>query len=213
MEITMEGSDRIRILLVDDHPSYVEGLRMLLEGGTEDLEVVGTATDSNSALEMVGAQLPDLVLMDIKMPGGDGIEAAQKIREEFPVVKVAMLTISDEDEDVYEAMRAGASGYLPKQLDVDELVAAVRAIARGQVVVSPVVADRLLEGEPAPVRLTPGERKLLGLVAEGSDNASIASELNISESTLKRNLRNVIEKLHVENRVQAAVLASKKGWI
>lgn len=209
----MEGSERIRILLVDDHPSYVEGLRMLLEGGAEDLEVVGTATDGEAAIETVRLEMPDLVLMDIKMPGGDGIEAAQRIREEFPVVKVAMLTVSDEDEDVYEAMRSGASGYLPKQVDVDELVAAVRAIARGQVVVSPLVANRLLEGESPPVRLTSGDRRLLGLVAEGRDNPSIAAELNISESTLKRNLRNVIEKLHVENRVQAAVLASKKGWI
>lgn len=208
------GSESIRVVIVDDHPSYARGLGMLLGSVADDIEVVATANNGGGALEQVRTHLPDIVLMDIRLPGADGIEATKEIRQMFPVVKVVMLTVSEDDKDVYEAMRAGASGYLPKQVDAEEIVAALRAISRGQVVVSPLVADKLLAGDSEEsVPLSEWEREVLRLVAEGNDNASIGKKLSVSESTIKRNLRNIVEKLHLHNRVQAAVYAAKKGWI
>ncbi|MFN2611489.1 MAG: response regulator [Actinomycetota bacterium] len=209
-----EGSDRIRVVVVDDHPSYAQGLEMLLRSVVDDIEVVAIAKDHKSAIDAVRTHLPDVVLMDIRMPGADGIEITKQIRESFPVVKVVMLTASEDDQDVFDAMSLGASGYLPKQIEVEELVAAIRSISAGQVVISPQVAGKLLgqtTGEAVP--LTESERELLRLVAEGHDNAKIAEVMSVSESTLKRNLRNILEKLHLHNRIQAAVYAAKKGWI
>lgn len=206
--------EQIRIVVVDDHPSYAKGLEMLLRDVSSDIRVIKTAKTGAEAIRAVGEHLPDLVLMDIRMPERDGIETTKAIREQFPVVKVVMLTVSEEDQDVYDAMRLGASGYLPKQIEVEELIAAIRSIHSGQVVISPVVAGKLLgQGSQEEVPLTESERDLLKLVAEGHENVQIAEMLSISESTLKRNLRNILEKLHLHNRVQAAVYAAKKGWI
>lgn len=212
-DVSESGRDqRIRIVVVDDHPSYTEGLRLLFES-TDTIEVAGTSTKAEAAIELIGKELPDIVLMDIHMPEEDGIKATKTIKEMFPVVKVVMLTVSEDDQDIYEAMRAGASGYLPKEVEVDELITALAAIHQGQVVVSPQVAGKLLSGEDTENALTAFERDLLRLVAEGHDNAAIGRKLLISESTVKRNLRNVVEKLHLQNRVQAAVYAAKRGWI
>ena len=200
--------------MVDDHPSYAKGLEMLLKSVVDDIEVVGIAKDHKAAIEAVKEHLPDVVLMDIRMPGADGIEVTKQIREQFPVVKVVMLTVSEDDQDVYDAMSLGASGYLPKQIEVEELIAAIRSISAGQVVISPLVAGKLLgQTMNDAVPLTEQERDLLRLVAEGHDNAKIAEMMAVSESTLKRNLRNILEKLHLHNRIQAAVYAAKKGWI
>jgi DNA-binding NarL/FixJ family response regulator len=206
--------DRIRLVVVDDHPSYAHGLEMLLKSIAGDIEVVGVATDHDAALEMIGSQLPDIVLMDIRMPGSDGLVTTAQVRDMFPVVKVVMLTASEEDEDIFEAMRLGASGYLPKNIEVEELVSAVRAINRGQVVISPTVAGKFLNLEHSEATpLLDSERELLKLIAEGYENTEIAARLSFSESTVKRHLRNILEKLQLHNRVQAAVYAAKKGWI
>ncbi len=188
---------------------------MLLESVGGVVDVVGTASSGERVVELVREALPDVVLLDIRMPGSDGIETARRVHAEFPIVKIVMLTVSEDDKDVYEAMRAGASGYLPKQVEVEELIAALRAIHRGQVVVSPLVANKLLAGESEDeaVGLTNLERQMLKLVADGYDNAYIARDMSVSESTVKRNLRNIVEKLHLHNRVQAAVYAARKGWI
>lgn len=210
----MNDQRSIKVVIVDDHPSYAKGLDMLLRTLAPDVRVVGLAGDAKGALDQIATHLPDIVLMDIKMPDGDGIEATRLIREMFPIVKVVMLTVSEDDQDVYDAMRLGASGYLPKQIEVEELVSAIRSIHGGQVVISPIVAGKLLrQSNEEVVPLTDGEKDLLRLVAEGHDNARIAEILAVSESTLKRNLRNILEKLQLHNRIQAAVYAAKKGWI
>lgn len=204
----------IRVVVVDDHPSYAKGLQMLLASELANIDVVGLATSGAEGLDVVGRLLPDVVLMDIRMPSLGGIETTRLIKEQFPVVKVVMLTVSEDDQDVYDAMRLGASGYLPKQIEVEDLVSAIRSIHAGQVVISPLVAGKLLgHSHEEAVPLTDGDRELLRLVAEGYDNAKIAEALSVSESTLKRNLRNILEKLQLHNRVQAAVYAAKKGWI
>lgn len=204
----------IRVVVVDDHPSYAKGLEMLLRNLAHDIRVVGIARDRKEAIDQVREHLPDLVLMDIKMPGSDGIEVTKELREMFPVVKVVMLTVSEDDQDVYDAMRLGASGYLPKQIEVEELITAIRSIHGGQVVISPLVAGKLLyQSSDDVIPLSDPERDLLKLVAEGHDNARIAEIMSVSESTLKRNLRNILEKLQLHNRIQAAVYAAKKGWI
>ena len=205
--------DEIRIVIADDHPSYAKGIGLLLKSMAQEIELVGTAGSAAEVIKLVETSVPDLVLMDIQMPGG-GIEATSQISEEFPAVKVVMLTVSEDDEDIFDAMKAGASGFLPKQVEVDELVAAIRAVHRGQVVVSPLVADKLLRSAPNErAELTEVERSLLKLVAEGRDNPDIGREMGMSEATVKRVLKNVVEKLHLHNRVQAAVYAAKKGWV
>lgn len=207
------AGDEIRIVIADDHPSYARGVGLLLKSMAEEIELVGTAGSAAEVIKLVETSVPDLVLMDIQMPGG-GIEATRQISEDFPAVKVVMLTVSEDDEDIFDAMKAGASGFLPKQVEVDELVAAIRAVHRGQVVVSPLVADKLLRSAPDErAELTEVERSLLKLVAEGRDNPDIGREMGMSEATVKRVLKNVVQKLHLHNRVQAAVYAAKKGWV
>jgi len=207
------AGDEIRIVIADDHPSYARGVGLLLKSMAPEIELVGTAGSAAEAIKLVETSVPDLILMDIQMPGG-GIEATRQISEEFPAVKVVMLTVSEDDEDIFASMKAGASGFLPKQVEVDELVAAIRAVHRGQVVVSPLVADKLLRSAPDErAELTDVERSLLKLVAEGRDNPDIGREMGMSEATVKRVLKNVVQKLHLHNRVQAAVYAAKKGWV
>jgi len=208
-----EEVDEIRVVIADDHPSFARGVGLLLNSMAQEIELVGTAGSAAEVIKLVETSVPDLVLMDIQMPGG-GIEATRRISEEFPAVKVLMLTVSEDDEDIFDAMKAGASGFLPKQVEVDELLAAIRAVHRGQVVVSPLVADKLLRSAPDErAELTEVEHSLLKLVAEGRDNPDIGREMGMSEATVKRVLKNVVEKLHLHNRVQAAVYAAKKGWV
>ena len=208
-----EEVDEIRVVIADDHPSFARGVGLLLNSMAQEIELVGTAGSAAEVIKLVETSVPDLVLMDIQMPGG-GIEATGQISREFPAVKVLMLTVSEDDEDIFDAMKAGASGFLPKQVEVDELLAAIRAVHRGQVVVSPLVADKLLRSAPDErAELTEVEHSLLKLVAEGRDNPDIGREMGMSEATVKRVLKNVVEKLHLHNRVQAAVYAAKKGWV
>jgi len=204
---------KITVVVVDDHPSYSKGLAMLLAATDEDIEVVATATDHDEAISAVGTHLPDLVLVDIHMPGTNGIEITKKIRHMFPVVRVAMLTVSEIEAHVVEALRCGASGFLLKDMEVEELASTIHAIHDGQVVVSPSIAGKLLATPPEGDPLSDSDCQLLKLVAEGLENGEIARIMSMSESTLKRSLRNILEKLQVHTRIEAAVYAAKRGLI
>ncbi|MGE5617826.1 MAG: response regulator [Sphingomonadaceae bacterium] len=213
----------LRILLVDDHSLFRAGMASLLTS-REGFEVVGQAADGAAAVEAARALRPDLVLMDLHMPGTNGIEATRRIRAELPEVKVVVLTVSDRDEDLFEAIKNGAHGYLLKNLEPEELFDYLAGISRGEAPISRAMASRLLAEfaaqaararEAPPVEpideLTGREREVLKLVAAGATNKEIAARLTLTENTVKNHLRNILEKLHLENRVQAAAYALKMG--
>ncbi|MEU0570099.1 response regulator transcription factor [Nonomuraea sp. NPDC005983] len=219
----------IRVLLVDDQPLLRTGFRLILEA-EPDITVVGQAGDGKDAQEQTRALLPDVVLMDIRMPGVDGIEATRRIvREAAPsahVPKVLVLTTFDLDEYIVEALRSGASGFLLKDVPPDELVQAIRVVAGGDAIVAPSVTRRLLdrfakrlpssyeEATPARLdRLTERELEVLRLIAKGMSNAEIAAKLVVSETTVKTHVGNVLTKLGLRDRVQAVVLAYETGLI
>ncbi|MFC4121118.1 response regulator [Nonomuraea zeae] len=219
----------IRVLLVDDQPLLRTGFRLILEA-EPDLTVVGQAGDGKDAQEQTRALLPDVVLMDIRMPGVDGIEATRRIvREAAPsahVPKVLVLTTFDLDEYIVEALRSGASGFLLKDVPPDELVQAIRVVAAGDAIVAPSVTRRLLDRfakrlpsayeQAAPARLdrlTERELEVLRLIAKGMSNAEIAAKLVVSETTVKTHVGNVLTKLGLRDRVQAVVLAYETGLI
>ena len=211
----------MRVLLVDDHALFRKGLASLI-GPLEDMEVVGEAGDGREALERARELMPDLILMDIQMPGWDGLKATQLIKEEMPYVKIVMLTISDEDKDLFEAIKSGAQGYLLKNIEPEELFELLRGVYRGEAPISGLTAARILdefarlaEKETwVPIagnNLTPREKEVLQLVAQGATNKEIASQLFIAENTVKNHLRNILAKLHLQNRVQAAAYALREG--
>ncbi|PFG41085.1 LuxR family two component transcriptional regulator [Georgenia soli] len=209
----------IKVLLVDDQPLLRTGFSMVLEC-EPDLTVVGEAADGAVALSQVRALQPDVVLMDIRMPNMDGIEATRRLTAAGPVPKVLVLTTFDHDEYVVEALRAGASGFLLKDVPADDLVEAVRVVHRGEAIVAPSVTRRLLDrfAEQLPTAtaptvapdfsdLTEREHEVLLLVAKGMSNAEIAAHLVVSETTVKTHVSNVLAKLGLRDRVQAVVLA------
>lgn len=219
----------IRVLLVDDQPLLRTGFRLILEA-EPDITVVGQAGDGKDAQEQTRALLPDVVLMDIRMPGVDGIEATRRIVREAGagahVPKVLVLTTFDLDEYIVEALRAGASGFLLKDVPPDELVQAIRVVAAGDAIVAPSVTRRLLDrfsaklpsayqqATPARLdRLTERELEVLRLIAKGMSNAEIAAKLVVSETTVKTHVGNVLTKLGLRDRVQAVVLAYETGLI
>ena len=216
----------IRAMIVDDHALFRRGLEMVLEEEA-DIEIVGQASDGSEAVEKAGESLPDVVLMDIRMPRSSGIEACRAMKEVAPSAKIVMLTISDEEEDLFEAIRAGASGYLLKDLPLDEVAETVRAVHGGQSLINPSMAGKLLSefatlarrdtGErvqqvPAP-RLTEREMQVLKLVARGMNNRDIAKELFISENTVKNHVRNILEKLQIHSRMEAVMVAVREKLI
>lgn len=204
--------DRIRIGILDDYPAFARGLELVLSE-TADIEVVGTASRAEDAEQLVERWAPHIVLMDVRLPTGrEGIEATKRICARFPETKVLMLSASEEGLDVREALDAGASGYLIKRADVDELLSAIRTVSAGEVVISPA-ALRVLLDHADDVQLDDAERELLALVAEGLDVAEIARRMSVSESTLKRRFQAVVDKLPVDNRIEAAVYAALHGWI
>jgi len=218
--------DPIRVLVVDDHALFRRGLEMVL-AEEADIEVVGEASDGAEAVEKAGQALPDVVLMDIRMPRSSGIEACRAMKELSPSVKIVMLTISDEEEDLFEAIRAGASGYLLKDIPYDEVADVVRAVHGGQSLINPSMAAKLLaefaalatrgeseraEQVPAP-RLTDREIEVLKLVARGMNNRDIAKELFISENTVKNHVRNILEKLQIHSRMEAVMIAVRENLI
>ncbi|OFX13845.1 MAG: DNA-binding response regulator [Armatimonadetes bacterium RBG_19FT_COMBO_69_19] len=205
----------MRVLIVDDHQLFRRGVSSLL-AGREDIEVVGEANNGAEAVERARELMPDVVLMDIKMPELDGLAATKQLKAEMPYVRIMMLTVSETDEDLFEAIKAGASGYLLKNVDPDHLVASVLQVQRGEVPIAPTMAAKILRElttpSEAPIQsLTSRERQVLELLASGMANKEIAFTLKISENTVKNHLRNILEKLHLQNRVQAALYAVRMG--
>ncbi len=202
----------IRVLVVDDHPVVRAGLAGLL-AGEPDLDVVGEAGDGAEAVRLVGELRPDVVLMDLRMPVLDGVAATEAVRAGHPGVRVLVLTTYESDGDILRAVEAGATGYLLKDTPRDQLVAGIRAAARGETVLAPSVASRLVSqvrGGPAE-RLTPRELDVLAGVARGLSNAGIGRELFIGEATVKTHLLRVFAKLGVDDRTRAVTVALERG--
>ncbi|MGO9293325.1 MAG: response regulator [Streptosporangiaceae bacterium] len=219
-------AEPIRTLIVDDHALFRRGLEMVL-AAESDIELVGEASDGAEAVQKVGEVLPDIVLMDIRMPRSSGIEACRAMKDVVPSAKIVILTNSDEEEDLFEAIRAGASGYLLKDIPLDEVAGTVRAVHGGQSLINPSMAGKLLtefaslarrdtddraEEVPAP-KLTEREMQVLKLIARGMNNRDIAKELFISENTVKNHVRNILEKLQIHSRMEAVMVAVREKLI
>jgi DNA-binding NarL/FixJ family response regulator len=213
------GGEPIRVAVVDDQELFRRGLTMLL-GVEEDIEVVGEAGDGVAATELAGSAVPDVILMDVRMPKRSGIEACVAIKEVAPTARIIMLTVSDEEADLYDAVKNGASGYLLKDSSIDEVAQAIRVVADGQSLISPSMAIKLLDEfkqmsrsdrqqVPSP-RLTDRELEVLKLVAQGLNNREIAKRLFISENTVKNHVRNILEKLQLHSRMEAVMYAVRE---
>jgi two-component system, NarL family, response regulator LiaR len=205
----------IRLLLVDDHAVVRQGLRMFLSLDP-DFEIVGEATDGNAALKLARELQPDVVLMDLLMPGMDGIEATGILRREMPDIEVIALTSVLEDSSVVGAIRAGAIGYLLKDTEANELIRAIKAAAGGQVQLSPQAAARLMRevrAPESPEALTERETEVLRLLAQGQSNKEIARDLSIGEKTVKTHVSSILGKLNVSSRTQAALYAVRIGLV
>jgi NarL family two-component system response regulator LiaR len=201
----------IRVLIADDHAVVRQGLRTFL-GLQEDIEVVGEAADGKEALTAAERLAPDVVLVDLVMPGGDGIEAIRRLRERVPAARAIVLSSFVDDDKLLPAVRAGAAGYLLKDVQPQELVAAIRTVHGGGALLHPSVAARLME-ELAGDPLTPREREVLGLIGRGMSNKRIARELGIAEKTVKAHVSSVLAKLGVADRTQAALYAARHGLV
>jgi DNA-binding NarL/FixJ family response regulator len=204
----------IRVLIADDHPVVRDGLRGML-GGQDDLEVIGEAADGQEAVRLAMAMRPDVVLMDLRMPTLDGVTATERLLDAVPGVAVLVLTTYDTDADILRAVEAGATGYLLKDTPREELFRAVRAAARGQSVLDPTVARRLM-GQlrtPGPDALTPREIEVLTLVARGASNREVGERLFLSEATVKTHLVHAFAKLGVGDRTAAVTAALERRII
>ncbi len=213
----------IRVLVADDQELIRTGFSVILSA-QDDLEVVAEAADGDQAVELARAHRPDVVLMDVRMPRVDGIAATRRIVEQLPATRVLVLTTFDLDEHVHDALDAGASGFLLKDVTRDELVRAVRVVAAGDALLAPSVTRRLLSSfaasrrppstpDPALARLTPREREVLLLLARGSSNAEIAGQLYVSDQTVKSHVSGVLQKLALRDRVHAVVYAYEAGLV
>lgn len=211
---------RIRVLLADDHTLFRRALANLL-AAEPDFEVVGEAGDGMQALAMALESMPDVILMDLSMPVMDGLEATRQIKAQIPYAKIVMLTVSDQEQNLFEAVKAGAVGYLLKKIEPRALASALRGVAIGEASVSRLMAARLLsefarqanERGCASASLSSRECEVLDGVARGKSNKEIAAALAISDNTVKNHLKNILEKLHLENRVQAATYALRTGLV
>ncbi len=209
----------LRLLLVDDHALFREGLISLLSY-QDDFIVVGEAEDAESALDQARALEPDIVLMDIELPGEDGVVVTRRLKMEMPTVTVVMLTVRDDSQTLFEAIKAGAAGYLVKNVRSRELLEQLRGLARGEAAISRRLAARILEeirGTPLPLlpeeELTARELDVLELVVARLSNAEIAERLVISEHTVKHHMKSILSKLHLRNRHQAAAYGIARGWL
>jgi DNA-binding NarL/FixJ family response regulator len=214
--------DELRVLLVDDHDLFRTGLKNLL--AEQGLKVAGEAASGDVALRLVGELAPDVVIMDLNMPGISGVDTIREITASAPLARVVVLTISDDDADVVNAVMAGACGYLLKDASVDQLIAGIRAAAAGESLISPQIAAKMLQllraqrsdtdaAETIRAELSDREIQVLKLIANGKDNAEIARQLFISPKTVKNHISNILMKLQIENRIQAAVYAVRSGIV
>jgi DNA-binding NarL/FixJ family response regulator len=227
MSEPLETTDRmdespLRVLLVDDHDLFRTGLRNLLE--EQGVEIIGEAGDGALAVTQVRELAPDVVVMDLNMPGMTGVEATRQVTSIAPLTRVLVLTISDHDADVLDAILAGACGYLMKDASIDELMAGIRAAAIGESLISSHIAGKVLQrvratssqpemAETIRTELSDREIEVLKLIANGKDNAMIAGELHISPKTVKNHISNILMKLQIDNRIQAAVYAVRSGIV
>jgi DNA-binding NarL/FixJ family response regulator len=208
-------------MIVDDQELFRRGLAMLL-AAEDDIDLVGEAADGHEATALAAAVAPDVILMDVRMPQQSGIEACIEIKSVVPSAKIVMLTMSDEEADLYDAIRNGASGYLLKDASIEQVAEAVRVVAEGQSLISPSMAVKLIEefkaisrsgdgkDDALAPRLTPRELEVLNLVAHGLANRDIAKELFISENTVKNHVRNILEKLQLHSRMEAVMYAVRE---
>jgi DNA-binding NarL/FixJ family response regulator len=214
---------RTRVLLADDHTLFREGLAGIL-AGQPDFEVVSEACDGTEAIVKARKLIPDLILMDIEMPGCDGLKATRQIKLEFPSIRVVMLTVKDDDEKLFEAIRSGAQGYLLKDIRSREMLALLRAAMQGEAAITSALASRILaefrrlsphppELQKSEPGLTPREQQVLNLVAEGATNKEIAEALTITVHTVKRHMSHILGKLQLGSRQEAARYALRRGMI
>jgi DNA-binding NarL/FixJ family response regulator len=214
--------EELRVLLVDDHDLFRSGLRNLLE--ERGVHIVGEASSGNEALRIVRDSPPDVVIMDLNMPGMGGVEATRRIAQIAPLTRVLVLTVSDQDADVLNAILAGACGYLMKDASIDDLIRGISSASIGESLISPHIASKVLQrvrantASPeaeATIRAELSEREIevLKLIANGNDNAMIAAELHISPKTVKNHISNILMKLQIDNRIQAAVYAVRSGIV
>jgi len=215
-------TESLRVLIVDDHDLFRTGLRNLLE--EQGVHIIGEAASGAEAVKIVRDLAPDVVVMDLNMPGMGGVDATRHITAIAPLTRVVMLTISEEDSDVMDAILAGACGYLLKDASITELMQGIRSAAVGESLVSPTIAAKVLqrvrassashrEAELIQSELSDREIEVLKLIANGKDNAMIAGELHISPKTVKNHISNILMKLQIENRIQAAVYAVRSGIV
>jgi len=219
---TQLDADVYRVLLVDDHDLFRTGLRTLLE--EQGVDVIGEASGGAEAVRFVRELSPDVVVMDLNMPGMSGTEATRQITSVAPLTRVLVLTISDQDADVMDAILAGACGYLLKDASIEELIRGIRSASVGESLISPHIASKVLQrvrasstepgvAETIRSELSDREIQVLKLIANGKDNAQIAGELHISPKTVKNHISNILMKLQIENRIQAAVFAVRSGIV
>ncbi len=213
----------LRVMLVDDHVLFRKGIAAVL-ASRPDLEIVGEAGDGFEAIERARETVPDIILMDINMPKCNGLEAVKSIKQEMPHVHIIMLTVSDSDHDLFAAIKNGADGYLLKNLEPEQLFEMLEGMRHGESPISGSVAAKILgefrqpseasnHSEGSKDGLTPREFEVLELIVQGQTNKEIASSLSIAEDTVKIHLRNILEKLHLHNRIQAAVYAVRQGLV
>jgi len=216
--------DRIKVLIVDDHRVVREGLSAILKS-KENIQVLGEAQDGQEAIEKARSLLPDVVLMDVSMPKMTGVEATRIIKREFPHIGIIALTMYEEQQYIFDLVRGGATGYLLKDSDSDQIVKAIQSVYRGDSLIHPAVASKILAEFSLMTQkkgkksgwvehdLTEREITVLRLVADGKTNKEIANNLDLSEKTVKNHVRNIFHKLQVYDRTQAAILAIRKGLI
>jgi two-component system NarL family response regulator len=218
----MTEAEAVRVLIADDHALFRRAIRAVLDD-EQDIEVVAEAGDGDEAVLLAAEHAPDVVLLDVNMPKRSGIDAAREIKAQLPSTQVVMFTVSDDEADLFEAIKAGASGYLLKEVDPSEVASAVRQIHAGQSLLSPAVASKLVsefatmakrsDERAMRPKLTDRELEVLGLASDGLTNRQIGRRLHISENTVKNHMRNILEKLHLHSRMEAVLYAVREELI